>query len=36
MTVDFVTRTKGLDYPDKKKLNLVGPFLLPEGGEMKI
>lgn len=31
LSVDYVSRTHGLDTLEKLKLNLIGPFVIPEG-----
>jgi hypothetical protein len=32
LSVEYVSRTHGLDTLERNKLNLIGPFILPEGG----
>lgn len=31
LSVDYVSRTHGLDTLERLKLNLIGPFVIPEG-----
>jgi TPR repeat protein len=31
LSIDYVSRTHGLDTLEKLKLNLIGPFVIPEG-----